>query len=45
MAANSLKATLPSLQSLKVSRESILIAENEGEKIFSAPLLSPASPL
>ena len=31
MAANSLKATLPSLQSTKVPREPILITENEGE--------------
>ena len=34
MAANSLKATLPSLQSTKVPREPILITENEGEKIY-----------
>jgi len=34
MAANSLKATLPSLQSMKVPQEPILITENEGE-IFS----------
>jgi len=31
MAANGLKATLPSLRSTKVSREPILITENEGE--------------
>ena len=36
MAANSLKATFPSLRSTKVSREPILINENEGEKIFRA---------
>ena len=36
MAANSLKATIPSLPSTKVPREPILITENEGEKIFSA---------
>jgi len=35
-AANSLKATLPSLQSTKVPREPILITENEGEKNFPA---------
>jgi len=34
MAANSLKAVLPSLQSTKVSREPILITENEGEIFF-----------
>jgi len=36
MAANSLKATLPSLQSTKVPREPIPITENEGEKNFPA---------
>ena len=34
MAANSLKATLPSLQSTKVPREPILRTENEGENFF-----------
>ena len=34
MAANRLKATLPSLQSTKVPREPILITENEGENFF-----------
>jgi len=34
MPSNSLKATLPSLQSMKVPREPILITENEGEKFF-----------
>ena len=34
MAANSLKATLPSLQSTKVLREPSLITENEGENFF-----------
>jgi len=34
MAANTLKATLPSLQITKVPREPILITENEGEKFF-----------
>jgi len=52
MAANSLKATLPSLQSTKVPREHILMIENDGEKIFprsalhtSICLLSAASSL
>ena len=36
MAANSLKAMLPSLQSTKVPQEPILITENEGEKFFRA---------
>ena len=34
MAANSLKATLPSLQSTKVPRDLVLITENEGEINF-----------
>jgi len=34
MAANSLKATLPSLQSTKVPREPILITKNECEFFF-----------
>jgi len=34
MAVNSLKATLPSLQSMQVPREPILITENEGEFFF-----------
>jgi len=36
MAANSLKATIPSLPSTKVPREPIPITENEGEKFFPA---------
>jgi len=36
MVANSLKATLPSLQSTKVPQEPIPITENEGEKSFLA---------
>ena len=36
IAANSLKATLPSPQSTKMPREPILIAKNEGENFFSA---------
>ena len=35
MAANSLKATLPSLQSTKVPREPVLITENEAKNFFS----------
>ena len=35
MAANSLKPTLPSLQSTKVPRELVLITENEGENFVS----------
>jgi len=35
---NSLKATLPSLQSTKVPRELILITQNEGERIFFSAL-------
>jgi len=38
MAANSLKATLPSLQSTKMPQEPILITENEGEILFFATL-------
>jgi len=34
MASNSLKVTLPSLQSTKVPRDPTLITENEGEKNF-----------
>jgi len=34
MAANSLKATLPSLKSTQMPREPILITENEGENFF-----------
>jgi len=34
MAANSLKATLPSLQSTKMPQEPILITENKGENFF-----------
>jgi len=36
MAANSLKVTLPSIQSTKVPREPILITENEGKNFFRA---------
>ena len=36
MAANSLKATLPSLRSTKVPHEPILITENEGDFFFRA---------
>jgi len=38
MPSNSLKATLPSLQSMKVPRESILITENKGETITATRL-------
>jgi len=36
MAENSLKVTLPSLQSMKVPREPILITENKGNIFFPA---------
>ena len=42
MASDSLKATLPSLQSTKVLREAIPITENEGEKKF--PLFARNDP-
>ena len=44
MAANSLKATFPSLQSTKVPQEPILITEKEGEKDRSDLAAQPPHP-